>query len=220
MKKSTLPLVGLLACLCLTSCAPVIVGRTPQPAAPEAWEFSFNAGYPLLSPYPNDPFNGPVQTPIAQPFNLFLARGVGGNTELNGTISLSLSPSLRLGGKTLLVGEPVAVAVDYGASWFPLGNGGYLSDFVFDTGLLFSYPQPGVEPYGALRGFGGTSPRSATDSLRLTGAVTVGADIPAGSGSFFAELTAATTAFYGAEYYNAPLPPFGFSIVPALGYRF
>lgn len=207
-------------CASLASCAPVIVGRTPQPAAPEKWEFSLNAGYPLLSLYPNDPFNGPVQAPIAQPVNLFLARGVGGNTELSGTLSLSLSPSLRLGGKTLLVGESVPLAVDYGASWFPLGNGGYLSDVVFDAGLLVSYPQPGVEPYGALRGFLGASPIRATDSPRLTGAVTVGVDMPAGRGSFFAELTAATTAFYAAEYYNAPLPPIGFSIVPALGYRF
>ncbi len=220
MRKSRLFAAVLLVCLSLASCAPVIVGRTPQPAAPEEWEFSLNLGYPLLSPYENDPFNGPVQAPTAQPLNLFLARGVGGNTELNGTLSLSLGPSLRLGGKTLLVGEPVPVAVDYGASWFPLGNDGYLSDFVFDAGLLFSYSQPGVEPYGALRGFVSTSPRSATDSLRLTGAVTIGADIPAGSGNFFVEVTAHTTMFEGAEYYNAPLPPIGFSIVPALGYRF
>lgn len=208
MRKSKLFPAVLLACLCLTSCAPVIVGRTPQPAAPGVWEFSLNAGYPLLNPYPNDPLNGPTQAPTAQPVNLFLTRGVGSNTELNGTLSLSISPSLRLGGKTLLVGGMVPIAVDYGV-FLPFNIG-------VDAGLLFSYPQPGVEPYGALRGF----VTGVTSSPGLSGALTVGADIPAGSGTFFVELTAATTTFEGAEYYNAPLPPIGFSIVPALGYCF
>ncbi len=198
MRKSTLSLAVLLACLCLTSCAPVIVGRTPQPAAPEEWEFSFNAGYPFNFNYPPD------RTPIAQPVNLFLSRGVGGNTEVNGTLFLSLGYGLRLGGKTLLVDGMVPVAVDYGVSIPSIG---------FDAGLLLSYPQPGVEPYGALRGF-------VTDvlygySTSVAGALTIGADIPAGRGNFFVEVTAHTTT---PEY--APLPPLGFTIVPALGYRF
>ncbi len=211
MRKPRLVPAVLLACLCLTSCAPVIVGRTPQPAAPEEWAFSINAGYSLLNSYENDPHNGPTQTPIGQPVNLLLARGVGGNTEVNGTLSLSLGPSLRLGGKTLLVGGMVPVAVDYGVSIPVIG---------FDAGLLFSYPQPGVEPYGALRGF--VTNVSDPSRLSVAGALTVGTDIPTGSGSFFAEVTAHTTTFYGAEGFDPPLllPPVGFSIVPALGYRF
>ncbi len=209
MRKSRLFPAVLLACLFLASCAPVIVGRTPQPAAPEEWEFSLNVGYPFLNPYKNDPVNGPTQTPAAQPVNLLLSRGVGGNTEVNGTLSLSLIPSLRLGGKTLLVGGMVPVAVDYGVSIPVIG---------FDAGLLFSYPQPGVEPYGALRGF--VTNVSNPSYFSVAGALTIGADIPTGSGSFFVEVTAHTTTFDGAEYYNAPRPPVGFSIVPALGYRF
>jgi hypothetical protein len=121
---------------------------------------------------------------------------VGGNTEVNGTLFLSLGYGLRLGGKTLLVDGMVPVAVDYGVSIPSIG---------LDAGLLLSYPQPGVEPYGALRGYGSS----------VAGALTVGADIPAGSGNFFFEVTAHTTT---PEY--APLPPLGFTIVPALGYRF
>jgi hypothetical protein len=210
MRKSRLFPAFLLVCVSLASCAPVIVGRTPQPAAPEEWAFSVNVGYPLLSPYPNDPFNV-TQAPTAQPFNLFLARGVGSNTEVNGTLSLSLIPTLRLGGKTLVVDGTVPVAVDYGIFVPSLG---------LDAGLLASYPQPGVEPYGALRGF--VFVTDLMPSFGFSGALTLGADIPAGSGNFFVELTAATTTFRGAEYHDPPLPlpPIGFTIVPALGYRF
>lgn len=214
MSKTELGPAVSLVCLALSSCAPIILGRTPQPAAPDEWAFSLNAGYPLLSPYPNDPFNGPAQTPSAQPLNLFLARGIGGATELSGTLSISISPSLRLGGKTLLAGGAVPLAADYGVSWTPLVVIG------LDAGLLVSYPQPGVEPYGALRGFF-SSGSSVSSRPNLAGSLTLGADVPAGSGSFFFELTAATTTF---ETYSnptaPPLPPFGFSIVPALGYRF
>ena len=199
MRKSRFLPALLLACFSLTSCAPVILGRTPQPAAPEEWAFSINAGYSFLNSYLDLP---PARVPLAQPVNLFLARGVGSNTEVNGTLSLSLSPNLRLGGKTLLGGGLVPIAVDYGVSLPSIG---------LDAGLLFSYPQPGVEPYGALRGFV-TGP---IYSPRLLGALTVGADIPAGSGTFFVEVPAHTTT---PEY--SALPPTGFSIVPALGYRF
>jgi hypothetical protein len=197
MRKSRLFPAVLLVCLSLASCAPVIVGRTPQPAAPEEWAFSLNAGYPFNVNYPPD------RTPIAQPVNLFLSRGMGSNTEVNGTLSLSPSPGLRLGGKTLLVDGMVPVAVDYGVS-LPFSIG-------LDAGLLLSYPQPGVEPYGAVCGF----VTGATSSPGLSGALTIGADIPAGGGNFFVEVTAHTTR---PEY--APLPPVGFTIVPALGYRF
>ena len=207
MRKSTLSWAVLLACLCLTSCAPVIVGRTPQPAAPEEWTFSLNAGYPLLTPYA-DLNAGPTQVTRPHPVNLLIARGVGGNTELNGTFSISLTPALRLGGKTLLVGGTVPMAVDYGVS-LPF-------NIVFDAGLLFSYPQPGVEPYGALRGL----VTNVASLPGLAGALTVGADIPTGSGNFFVEVTAATTTFAGREYYYVPVPPIGLTIVPALGYRF
>ena len=184
------------------SCAPVIVGRTPQPAAPEEWEFSINAGYPSNFDHPE------TRIPIAQPANLFLSRGVGGNTEVNGTLSpLSLwsGTILRLGGKTLLVDDMVPVAVDYGVSLPAIG---------FDAGLLFSYPQPGVEPYGALRGF----VTSLTYLPGLSGALTVGADIPVVRGNFFVEVTAHTTT--PTPFYDSSQPSIGFSIVPALGYRF
>ncbi len=199
MRKIRLSLAVLLACLSLASCAPVILGRTPQPAAPEEWEFSLNAGYSFLNSYLDLP---PARVPLAQPVNLLLSRGLGGNTEVNGTLSLSLGPNLRLGGKTLLIGNMVPIAIDYGVS---------LPEISLDAGLLFSYPQPGVEPYGALRGF----VIGPIYSLGLSGALTIGADIPTGSGNFFVEVTAHTTT---PEY--SPLPPIGFSIVPALGYRF
>ncbi len=202
MRKSRLFPAVLLVCLSLASCAPVIVGRTPQPAAPEAWEFSLNAGYSFLNSYFDLP---PARVPLAQPVNLLLSRGVGGNTEVNGTLSLSLGPSLRLGGKTLLAGGVVPIAVDYGASILGIG---------LDAGLLFSYPQPGVEPYGALRGF--VYNLANPSEFSVAGALTVGADIPTGSGNFFVEVTAHTTM----PYYDSSLPPIGFSIVPALGYRF
>lgn len=204
-------LLALLVCA-LPSCAPVILGRTPQPAPPGQFTLSLNVGYPFIPSYPNDLWNGPAQVPLAQPFNLFLAGGVDDDTELSGTLSFSLSPTLRLGGKTLLVGGAVPLAVDYGVSFFPLT----ITNVGVDAGLLFSYPQPGVEPYAALRGF----IDSLTYERRLAGALTVGADVQVSRGTFFVELTAATTAFDNAESYNLPLPPFGFSIVPALGYRF
>ena len=143
-----------------------------------------------------------------KPLNLFLSRGVGSNTEVNGALSLGENP-LRLGGKTLLVGGMVPVAIDYGV---------FLPSIGLDAGLLLSYPQPGVEPYGALREF--MTNVSNPSRLSVAGALTVGADIPTGSGSFFVEVTAHTTKIEGAEYYTPPLPPLGFSIVPALGYRF
>lgn len=224
MRKSTLSLAVLLACLCLTSCAPVIVGRTPQPAAVGESEFSINAGYNVFNSYSrtNDIYIEVAQFPTAHPLNLFLARGVGGNTEVNGTLSFSLNPSLRLGGKTLLIGEAVPVAVDYGISLLPLelADGVTLSSIGLDAGLLFSYPQPGVEPYGALRGFMGSASYATTYQPRLSGALTAGADLPLGSGSFFAELTVSTTTFSGGESFDPPPPPIGFSIVPAVGYRF
>ena len=108
-----------------------------------------------------------------------------------------------MGGKTLLVGDMLPIAIDYGVS---------IPDIGLDAGLLFSYPQPGVEPYGALRGF----VTSLTSSPGLSGALTVGADIPTGKGNLFVEVTAHTTT----PYYDSSQPPIGFSIVPALGYRF
>jgi hypothetical protein len=220
MTRANYFLIGLLICSALASCAPVILGRTPQPAAPDALEFSLNAGFAVINPYPYDPFNGPTQQPFPHPLNFFLAQGLGGETEVNGTLSVSLNPAVRLGGKTLVLKEDVPTAIDYGLSLFPLPlvNGLFLSGIAFDAGVLASYPQPGVEPYGALRGFLGFS--APFDELRPAGALTVGADIPAGGGSFFVEVTAVTTTFEGAEYYPEPLPPIGFSIVPALGYRF
>ena len=196
MRKPKLFPAVLLTCLSLASCAPVIVARTPQPVAPDEWAFSLNAGYPL-----NDLLGLSLETPVAQPLNLFLARGVGGNTELNGTLSLSLSPSLRLGGKTLLAGEVVPVAVDYGVSLIALGL-----NLGADAGLLFSYPQPGVEPYGALRGF--VFNVAYPSDLFGAGTLTLGAAFPSGGGTFFFEVTAFTPSSRG------------FIVVPALGYRF
>jgi hypothetical protein len=39
----------------------------------------------------------------------------------------------------------------------------------------------------------------------VAGALTVGADMPAGSGNFFVELTAHTTMFEGGEYYKTAI---------------
>jgi hypothetical protein len=196
MKKSRLFLAILLVCLSLASCAPVIVARTPQPAAPDEWAFSINAGYPL-----NDLLGLSIETPVAQPLNLFLARGVGGSTELNSTLSLSFNPSLRLGGKTLLVGEAIPVAVDYGVSLMALAL-----NLTADAGLLVSYPQPGVEPYGALRGF--MFNVAYPSGLFGVGTLTLGAAFPSGEGTYFFEVTALSPSWQG------------FIIVPAFGYRF
>ncbi len=138
----------------LSACAPVMLGRTPTPAAVGANDVCFAAGFPVLltpitvcsDPYsdPACPFEGyigPDYWPRAVPAQIMNAWGVAPDAEVNTTYSL-VPPGFRIGGKTLLLESSLfgtlPVAADYGASLY-LSNGG------LDAGLLTSVPYSGGE---------------------------------------------------------------------------
>lgn len=226
-RPSTPPRSALLALLLvglLSSCAPTILGRTPQPAAPGEAEVIFTLGYPFIelthlppgsvcapaSP-PDEcyaPGFGPTYLPIAYPLNLLVAYGLEGDTEVSGALSVGVLPALRVGGKTRLLNGDVPLAVDYGAHLGFDGAGA-------DAGLLVSVPLTDAELYGALRGFGSYY---WVDFANLTGALTAGTRLPLGQGGFFAELTLATTALSLPA--TPGTQPFGFSLIPAVGFQF
>lgn len=236
--------LGLLTALAvsLAACAPVIVGRTPEPAAPGTVDVTVATGYPLsLTTTPacenpdfvcNEGFVPADYNPLGSPLSIMVAQGLGGETEINyllgvGKIAVFLFPLLRVGGKTLVYDDSVKLAVDYG-----LFGGG--TNAGLDAGLLASLPLEGAELYSALRGFGSYfySDDYYEGQVNVSGAFTLGveADVSIAKG-VFAELTFATTGYNGVDLHRfaeAPLfekvpvevQQIGFSILPAVGIRF
>ena len=232
---------GLLALL--SSCAPMMVTRTPEPAAPGTFDVTVSAGYPqsLTTPLCDQPDLGarcnasfgtlPGYFPLGSPLAVMVAQGLEGQTELNYTLSAGQFfglPVLRVGGKTLFYDEAVKLAADYGI-FAGFTNGG------LDVGLLASMPLEGAELYGALRGFGNLTYSSASygqaeESFSgFTGALTVGIETEVSvAQGFFAELTVATSNYNGvytevgdpANPRPVEVQQIGFSILPAIGFRF
>lgn len=233
MRALTLLSALLLLGTLLSACAPTLLGRTPHPAPLGETKVSLNAAYPVFltdlalpegfcrdpgTPDPSgDPFVfdvcynfiAPFYLPQASLANLTVAHGVTPTTEVNGSFGVG-GPLFRVGGKTLLLEAPVALAADYGLS------AALVSNATLDVGLLASYPEAGGELYAGLRGFGTVHWDFYTPSL--TGAATMGVRVPSGSGALFAELTFATTSFRSEP--ERGVQPTGFSLFPALGYEF
>ncbi len=217
----------------------MIVGRTPEPAAPGTFEVTVGAGYPVsLTTVPqcdDDPNFGcltkfvPAEYyPLGSPLTVMVAQGLGGDTEINYSVSAGRPfgvPFLRVGGKTLVYDDTVKLAADYGLF-------GGANNAGLDAGLLASVPLEGAKFHGALRGFGNYyysgAPRGLTSNI--AGALTLGveADVSFAKG-VFAELTFATSNYNGIpvdrNYDDVPPAPvdiqqLGFSLQPAIGIHF
>jgi len=215
----------------------MIVGRTPEPAAPGTFDVTVGAGYPysLTTPLCRQPdFDGycyesfGVQAayyPLGSPLSVMVSQGLAGQSEVNYTLSVGQPfglPLLRVGGKTLFYDEPAKLAADYGL-FAGFTNAG------LDAGLLASTPLGGAELYGALRAFGNYYYGEVNKFFSVTGALTLGveADVSFAKG-VFAELTFATSNYNGVrvevgEGVNlqpVEVQPIGFSLLPAIGVRF
>jgi hypothetical protein len=133
---------------------------------------------------------------------------------MNITGSFGPLPGFRIGGKTLLLGAPLRLAADYGASY-------YLYNGVVDVGLLASVTAEGVV-YAGLRGFGNL-PLDGRSSPTLAGALTVGGAISLGTlpeaGRLLLELSLLAHGYNGVVP-SSEVQPVGFSFVPALGFTF
>lgn len=225
--------------LLLAACAPVILGRTPEPAPVGQTEITVSAGYPVLrtmtdictqlpepQPDPSQPplyagcFGmgaGPDYWPLPQTINIMSAWGTQPGQELNTTYMLSLGPGFRFGGKSLLQAGTPKLAADYGASIA-------VSGIILDAGLLASVPLlPGYELYGGLRGYGlyywtfAGIPKPA-----LLASTTLGLTGESEAGTVFLELTLAVTQYneYAQDGPTAGVAPFGITLMPAIGFTF
>lgn len=212
--------------LSLSACTPVLLGRTPTPAAPGTSEVTLLAGYPFgltrapCEAQPADPscFEGhglgPAYWPTMLPFALHVTRGRSENSEINFAVMAFPNPELplvggRLGAKDRFQQVPVALASDYGASL-------HLSNFGLDGGVLAAVPVYGTELYGALRGFG-----AYYFGWGLGGgaALTVGSSVPIGDSSVLLELSL-LAGLYNNLTPSSCVQPLGFALVPALGFAF
>lgn len=216
------PLAALALALAVSSCAPLALTRTPQPLeagrtrASIGLAYGFNlSGPPACETPPNRcPFEGVFvpYVPLQAPFTVDIATGLDGQTDLTFSIMLSASPGLRVGGKTLVLGGPVLVAVDYGASIF------FISNLGADLGLIVSVPLEGGEPYLAARGLGSYY---YGDGFYLNLAGTFGTRLSLGGSDLFLELTLATTRDTSLGQSSTPRPQrTGFILVPAIAFRF
>lgn len=195
-----------------------MLARTPEPVEAGEIRASIVTSYSLYltSLPPCEPSTcppdgiGPAYLPISTPFNVFFANGLEGNAEWNFTIAMGYLPGLRVGYKQLLLQDSLKLALDFGGSL-------YFSNAGADLGLLMSFPSGDMEPYLAARGFFNyywfNSPSS------LTWAATVGNRFSLGHSDLFVELTLATGAFDGIGSLGN-VNPVGWSIVPAIGFRF
>jgi hypothetical protein len=210
----------------LGACAPVLVTRTPTPAAPGTTEITLGAGYPVgltLTPceaQPADPgcFEGhglgPAYWPTTLPFTLHVAQSRSENSEINFSVMAFPNPELplvggRLGAKDRFRQAPVALALDYGASL-------YLSNLGVDGGVLAAVPAYGTELYGALRGFG-----AYYFGWGLGGgaALTIGNSVPLGDSNVLFELSLLAS-LYNNLAPDSRVQPLGFALVPAIGFAF
>ena len=226
----------------LSACAPVMLGRTPTPAAPGVTEMSVSAGYPVgltcLLPDGTDLFGPePAYWPLPLPPGFQIAYGRSETLETN--FSLMVAPGLsgavgtgvgyapanvgaRYGVKNRFQEEPVELAFDYGGSLYLLNVG-------LDAGILAAVPLGAAKLYGGLCGFGVLPVSGGLGLLGGAVSLSVGGEVPlAGRPSVLLELTLLTNLYNNAPYpvYNPVSPsaytpqPVGFSLVPALSVRF
>ena len=226
--------------LSLAACAPVMLGRTPTPAPVGETKLSAGATYPVSLTQPPTPpeVSGfepdPAYSPLPLPLSFRIAYGRTEAWETN--LELMLSPGIngsvvsgypggvgvpnigaRYGAKNRFQTEPVELAFDFGASFYPLVNLGV------DTGILAAVPLGDAKLYGGLRGFVGVFPGIGAAAL------TVGGEVPLeNSQSVMLELTLLVNRYNGASYARPrpgdPVPPapqpIGFTLVPALAFNF
>lgn len=202
----------------LSACAPVILGRTPTPAAPGVTETSLSLGYPFgLTELPVCDFCeyvGPAYWPLPLPITLHVAYGRTEALETNVGLMLlpvySPSVGVRYGAKERFQEEPIALAFDYGGSL-------YLTNIAADLGVLGSVPFEDAELYGALRGFGSLS---WAGQPTAAAALTFGGAVPVSEGSrVLLELTLLAHSYNGAGEQEG-VRPVGLSLVPAIGFEF
>ena len=226
----------------LSACAPVMLGRTPTPAAPGETKLSASASYPVgLTQLPAPLENGlfrvtltdPAYLPLPLPLDLRIAYGRSETLETN--LELMVSPGLngsvvtgsvggggvynlglRYGLKNRFQEAPVELAYDFGGSVYPLSL-----TLGVDGGILAAVPLGSAKLYGGLRGFVGIFPGIGAAAL------TVGSEVPLENAqSVMLELTLLINRYNGAEYSRPgdPIPPspqpFGFTLVPAVAFNF
>ena len=224
----------------LSACAPVMLGRTPTPAAPGETKLSASASYPVgLTEPPVPPGRrlfgelDPAYSPPPSPLSFRIAYGRNEAWETN--LELMLSPGTngsvttgtedigglfnigaRYGAKNRFQTEPVELAFDFGASLYAPGV-----TLGADAGILAAAPLGEAKLYGGLRGFVGTFPGIGAAAL------TVGGEVPLeNTQSVMLELTLLVNRYNGAAYSRPgdPIPPapqpFGFTLVPAVAFNF
>ena len=224
----------------LSACAPVMLGRTPTPAPVGETKLSAGATYPVsltqppappeVSGFEPDPAYSPLPLPLS--FRIAYGRNEAWETNLELMLSPGISGSVvtgypggisvpnigaRYGAKNRFQTEPVELAFDFGASFYPLVNLGV------DAGILAAVPLGSVKLYGGLRGFVGVFPGIGAAAL------TVGGEVPLEeSQSVLLELTLLVNRYNGAGYtgpntqpvFPPPPQPVGFTLVPAITFNF
>lgn len=203
----------------LNACAPVLLGRTPTPAAPGETETSLSLGYPFgLTELPVCDFCeyvGPAYWPLPLPVTLHVAYGRTETLETNVGLMLLPTPSalgigVRYGAKERFQKAPLELAFDVGGSL-------YLTNVAADLGVLGSVPLGDAELYGALRGFGSLNWAGQPGAAA---ALTVGRAVPLAEGNrVLLELTLLANGYNGAGS-PADAQPVGLSLVPAVSFGF
>ena len=224
----------------LSACAPVMLGRTPTPAAPGETKLSASASYPVgltEAPAPVETglvsFTDPAYSPLPLPLDFRIAYGRSETLETN--VELMVSPGLsgsvvtgnvggggvynfglRYGVKNRFQETPVELAYDFGGSVYPLSL-----TLGVDGGILAAVPLGEAKLYGGLRGFVGFFPGLGAAAL------TVGGEVPIEDAqSVMLALTLLVNRYNGATYSSPgdPIPPapqpFGFTLVPAVAFNF
>ena len=222
----------------LSACAPVMLGRTPIPAAPGVREMSVSGGYPvgLTKRLPDAEGIGntnPAYAPLPLPLGFRIAYGRNETLETNVELMIFFGPEgsvdtgysspnigARYGVKNRFQKAPVELAFDFGGSL-------YLTNVGVDAGILASRPIGETKLYGGLRGFG-TLGIAEGNNFGGAVALTAGSEVPLAEGrSVMLELTFLTNLYNGALYwtpFNDPCPPepqpVGFTLVPAITFNF
>ncbi len=203
--------------LSLSACAPMILGRTPTPAAVGKTDISILAGYPfgLTEPLVCEvcEYIGPAYWPLPLPLTLHVAYGRTKTLETNVGLMLALPQPLfgvRYGVKERFEKEPVELAFDYGGSL-------YLTNVGIDAGILAAVPLGEAKLYGGLRAFGSYYYANGVGGAAT---LTLGGDIPVDNdSSVVLELSFIANVYNGAPAIGSA-QPLGFALVPALGFKF